>query len=233
VLRRPARLGWTGTAGEGGGVTTRVRGRATLNGATVYGHARPTARRARPPRPRPRPTGNGREGSTREGRRRLLAADRMELTGLDAQWPKVRVGRLHLPGLACASSEIAAGRFPIAESCNRSDPTRRPHRRPAPPRSRRPPVRWRSRSAKIEVEQAGCGSTDARSRHPRACASGDRAHRERRHVAGPAARPGQVLRQHPGGRHVRAGAPSRSIRSLRAARAPGGRHARPIAPTCR
>jgi len=40
--------GMTGTTG-GGGVTTRVRGRATLNGATVYGP--PRAADGAPPAP--------------------------------------------------------------------------------------------------------------------------------------------------------------------------------------
>jgi hypothetical protein len=105
--------GMTGTTG-GGGVTTRVRGRATLNGATVYGP--PRAADDAPPAPETAPaTGNGSEGQTREGRRRLLAADRMELTGLDAQWPKVRVERLRLARPRVTIERDRAGRLPIAD----------------------------------------------------------------------------------------------------------------------
>ncbi|HUP34237.1 MAG TPA: DUF748 domain-containing protein [Candidatus Limnocylindria bacterium] len=90
----------------GAGVTTRVRGRATLDGATIYG---PRAGDGAPP------PGGPSEGRTREGRRRLLAADRMELTGLDAQWPRVRVERLRLARPRVTIERDRAGRFPIAD----------------------------------------------------------------------------------------------------------------------
>jgi len=116
----------TGTTGRGGGVTTRVRGRATLNGATVYG---PRAADGAPPAPETAPaTGNGSEGQTREGRRRLLAADRMELTGLDAQWPKVRVERLRLARPRVTIERDRAGRLPIADVVQ----SLRPNAAPAP-----------------------------------------------------------------------------------------------------
>jgi uncharacterized protein involved in outer membrane biogenesis len=117
--------GMTGTTG-GSGVTTRVRGRATLNGATVYG---PRATDGAPPAPETAPaTGNGSEGQTREGRRRLLAADRMELTGVDAQWPKVRVEHLHLARPRVRIERDRAGRFPIVDIVH----SLRPDAAPAP-----------------------------------------------------------------------------------------------------
>ncbi len=91
-----------------GPVTTRVRGRATLNGATVYG--------PRAIDPASAESGRGQsEGQTREGRRRLLAADRMELIGLDAQWPKVRVERLRLARPRVTIERDRAGRLPIVD----------------------------------------------------------------------------------------------------------------------
>ena len=118
--------GMTGTTGAGGGVTTRVRGRATLNGATVYG---PRAADGAPPASETAPaTGNGREGQTREGRRRLLAADRIELTGLDAQWPKVRVERLRVARPRVTIERDRAGRLPIADIVQ----SLRPNAAPAP-----------------------------------------------------------------------------------------------------
>jgi uncharacterized protein involved in outer membrane biogenesis len=96
-----------------GGVTTRVRGRATLDGATIYG---PRAVDGAAPPPVPAPVaGTPSEPLTREGRRRLLAADRMELTGLDAQWPKVRVERLRLARPRVTIERDRAGRLPIVD----------------------------------------------------------------------------------------------------------------------
>jgi uncharacterized protein involved in outer membrane biogenesis len=111
--------GMPGATGGGGGVTTRVRGRATLNGATVYGPPAPGAVPA---------TGNQTEDRTREGRRRLLAADRMELTGLDAQWPKVRVERLSLMRPRVTIERDRAGHLPIVDVVQ----SLRPKAAPAP-----------------------------------------------------------------------------------------------------
>ncbi len=72
-----------------GGVTTRVRGSATLTRATVHGPA------------------------AADGRRRLLAADRIEVTGLDAQWPKVRVESLRLARPRVTIERDREGRLPI------------------------------------------------------------------------------------------------------------------------
>jgi uncharacterized protein involved in outer membrane biogenesis len=111
--------GATGTT-RGGGVTTRVRGRATLSGATVYG---PRAVDGSPTGPDTAP-----EGRTREGRRRLLAADRMELTGLDAQWPKVRIEHLRLARPRVTIERDRAGRLPIVDIVQ----SLRPKAAPAP-----------------------------------------------------------------------------------------------------
>src|SRR5256885_12480530 len=103
----------TGATGEGGARAPGVRGRAAVTGAAVSGLR---AAGGAPPAPEAAPaTGTGSEGQTREGRRRLLAADRMELTGLDAQWPKVRVERVHLARPRVRIERDRAGRFPIAD----------------------------------------------------------------------------------------------------------------------
>ena len=109
-----------------GGITTRVRGRATLNGATIYG---PRAIDGAPTEAGPAPApGSQRESQTREGRRRLLAADRMELTGLDAQWPKVRIERLRLARPRVTIERDRAGRLPIVDVVQ----SLRPKAAPAP-----------------------------------------------------------------------------------------------------
>ena len=122
--------GMTGTTGGGGGVTTRVRGRAALSGATVYG---PRAADGAPTAPDIGPTigpgaGSQGEGRTREGRRRLLAADRMELTGLDAQWPKVRVERMRLSRPRVTIERDRAGHLPLVDIVQ----SLRPKAAPAP-----------------------------------------------------------------------------------------------------
>src|SRR5438128_1125667 len=151
--------GMTGTTGEGGDLTTRVRGRATLNGATVYG---PRAADGAAPAPETAPaTGTGIEGQTREGRRRLLAADGMELTGLDAQWPKVRVERVHLARPRVRIERDRAGRFPIADIVQ----SLRPNAAPAP--SARPAAKSATTGAlaleigEIVVEQGRVRFDDA------------------------------------------------------------------------
>ena len=151
--------GMTGTTGEGGDLTTRVRGRATLNGATVYG---PRAADGAPPAPETAPaTGTGSEGQTRDGRRRILAADRMELTGLDAQWPKVRVERVHLARPRVRIERDRAGRFPIADIVQ----SLRPNAAPAP--SARPAAKSATTGAlaleigEIVVEQGRVRFDDA------------------------------------------------------------------------
>src|SRR5439155_19502007 len=73
-------------------------------------------------------TGTGSEGQRGEGRRRLLAADRMEVTGLDAPWPKVRVERVHLARPRVRIERDRAGRFPIADIVQ----SLRPNAAPAP-----------------------------------------------------------------------------------------------------
>ncbi len=129
----PVQTGATG----GGGVTTRVRGSATLNGATVYGPRAAAGAPApgAPPGAAPAPTtgatttaGAQSEDRTREGRRRLIAADRMEMTGLDAQWPKVRVERLRLARPRVTLERDRAGRFPILDIVQ----SLRPKAAPAP-----------------------------------------------------------------------------------------------------
>ncbi len=121
-----AAAGATGTTG--GGVTTRVRGRATLNGATVYG---PRATDGAPATRATPAAGAQSEDRTREGRRRLIAADRMEMTGLDAQWPKVRVERLRLARPRVTLERDRAGRFPILDVVQSLRPTAAPAAKPA------------------------------------------------------------------------------------------------------
>ena len=65
---------------------TRVRGRATLAGATVS-----------------------------DDTRRLAAADRLELVGLDAQWPKVRVERVRLARPRATIGRDPEGRLTVME----------------------------------------------------------------------------------------------------------------------
>jgi uncharacterized protein involved in outer membrane biogenesis len=116
----------TAASATPGGVTTRVRGRAILSGATVYG---PRAADGAPPAPDTAPATAGEsEGRTREGRRRLLAADRMELTGLDAQWPKVRVERMRLARPRVTIERDRAGHLPIVDIVQ----SLRPKAAPAP-----------------------------------------------------------------------------------------------------
>jgi len=125
-----AAAGATSSTAGGGGVTTRVRGRATLNGATIYG---PRAADGAGPGPGAAPTtGSGSEGPTRGNRRRLLAADRMELTGLDAQWPKVRVERVRLARPRVTIERDREGRLPILDILDSLKPA------PAPTPTARP-----------------------------------------------------------------------------------------------
>jgi uncharacterized protein involved in outer membrane biogenesis len=85
-----------------GGLTTRIRGRALLKDASVYGP--------------PAPEGGERTAARRpDGRRRLLAADAIELTGLDAQWPKARVERVRLARPRVTVERNREGRLPISD----------------------------------------------------------------------------------------------------------------------
>ncbi|HEY7869066.1 MAG TPA: DUF748 domain-containing protein [Methylomirabilota bacterium] len=84
------------------GLTTRIRGRALLKDASVYGP--------------PAPEGAERTATRRsDGRRRLLAADAIELTGLDAQWPKARVERVRLARPRVTVERDREGRLPIRD----------------------------------------------------------------------------------------------------------------------
>ena len=98
-----------GSGAAPGGLTTRVRGRATLDGATVYGPPMAGA-----PEPGATPS-RGRGGRTPDGRRRLLAADRIELTGLDAQWPNARVERVRMARPRVTIERTREGRLPILD----------------------------------------------------------------------------------------------------------------------
>jgi hypothetical protein len=100
-----------GSGAAAGGPTTRVRGRATLKGVTVYG---PPAAGGTVEESAPRPGGR-RGGRTPDGRRRLLAADEMELAGLDAQWPKARVERVRLVRPRVTVERTREGRLSILE----------------------------------------------------------------------------------------------------------------------
>ncbi|MEX2221340.1 MAG: DUF748 domain-containing protein [Candidatus Rokuibacteriota bacterium] len=112
-----------------GGVTTRVRGRATLNGATVYGPPADGAPSAvEPGTPPPR----ARAGRTADGRRRLLAADRIELTGLDVQWPRARVERVRLARPRVTIERTREGRLPIADIVDSLKPKAGPVPPPGP-----------------------------------------------------------------------------------------------------
>ncbi len=119
-------------AGAAGGVTTRVRGRATLNDATVFG-----PRGIDAPTPDAAPAGVAPADRTREGRRRLLAAERMELTGLDAQWPKVRIERLRLARPRVTIERDRTGHFPIVDVVQALRP--RPAATPSAAPAARPP----------------------------------------------------------------------------------------------
>ena len=106
-----------------GGLTSRVRGRAALKGAAVYGP--------------PAPEGEAREPARRsDGRRRLLAADAIELTGLDVQWPKARVERLRLARPRVTIERDREGRLPIQDVLASLRPASAtgPAGKPAPPR---------------------------------------------------------------------------------------------------
>ena len=105
-----------------GGPTTRVRGRATLKGATVYG---PPAAEGTIEEPAPRP-GGGRGGRTPDGRRRLRAADEMELAGLDARWPTARVERVRLARPRVTVERRRDGRLSILEILDSLKPSAAP-----------------------------------------------------------------------------------------------------------
>jgi uncharacterized protein involved in outer membrane biogenesis len=135
--------GAPGTTPGGGGVTTRVRGRATLNGATIYGPR--TVDGAGPDPAAAPPSGSRGEGATREGRRRLLAADRMELTGLDAQWPTVRVERLRLARPRVTVERTREGRLSILDVLESLKPA------PAPAPTARPGAAPPARAFALEI----------------------------------------------------------------------------------
>ena len=191
-------------AGAAGGVTTRVRGRATLNGATVFGPRAIDAPRSRR-RPR-RPSAAG-GSQTREGRRRLLAAERMELTGLDAQWPKVRIERLRLARPRVTIERDRAGHFPIVDVVQALRP--RPAAAPSAAPAARPPGATTGALA-LEIGEIAVEQGRVRLRRclglaaSRACGS-SRSRSPRTTSRGRAGRPGasQALRQHARGRHGR------------------------------
>jgi uncharacterized protein involved in outer membrane biogenesis len=84
----------------------RVRGRAVLNGATIS-----------------------------DDTRRLVAADRLELVGLDAQWPKVRVQRVRLARPRSTIGRDREGRLTVmdlVESLKRPADAAPPAAKPAP-----------------------------------------------------------------------------------------------------
>jgi uncharacterized protein involved in outer membrane biogenesis len=85
-----------------GELATRVRGRAVLKDASVYG-------------PPPAEGAERTDGRRSDGRRRLLAADAIELTGLDVQWPKARVERVRLARPRVTVERDREGRLPIRE----------------------------------------------------------------------------------------------------------------------
>ena len=88
-----------------GAVTTRVRGRATIRNATI-----------------------------RDETRRLMAADRLELTGLDAQWPKARIERIQLSRPRARVLRDREGRLSVAtlvESMKAAPPAATPAAGPA------------------------------------------------------------------------------------------------------
>ncbi|HXA96667.1 MAG TPA: DUF748 domain-containing protein [Candidatus Dormibacteraeota bacterium] len=86
-----------------GSLTARVRGRATLTAATVA-----------------------------DGSRRLGAADLLEVSGLDAQWPKARVERVRLVRPRARLDRDREGRLSVAEVVE-SVRQRRPPDTAAPP----------------------------------------------------------------------------------------------------
>jgi uncharacterized protein involved in outer membrane biogenesis len=101
-----------GSDATAGALATRVRGRATLKDATVYGPPAPDGgageEGATPP-------GGPRRGRTPDGRRRLLAADQIEVTGLDLQWPTARVERVRLARPRATIERSRDGRLPIVD----------------------------------------------------------------------------------------------------------------------
>ena len=88
-----------------GSLTTRIRGRATIVDATV-----------------------------RDQTRRLAAADRLELTGLDAQWPKARIARIQLNRPRARIERDPEGRLSVVtlvESMKAAPPDAAPAVKPA------------------------------------------------------------------------------------------------------
>jgi uncharacterized protein involved in outer membrane biogenesis len=105
------------------GPTTRVRGRATLKDATVYG---PPAADAAVGPGEEAPAGPPRRGRTPDGRRRLVAADEIELTGLDAQWPNARVERVRLARPRVTVERTREGRLSILDILDSLKPATAP-----------------------------------------------------------------------------------------------------------
>ena len=103
-----------GSDATAGGLATRVRGRATLNDATVWGPPAPDAAAGAAEEGAP-PPGSPRRGRTPDGRRRLLAADQIELTGLDVQWPTARVERVRVARPRATIERSRDGRLPIVD----------------------------------------------------------------------------------------------------------------------
>ena len=212
-------------AGAAGGVTTRVRGRATLNDATVFG-----PRGIDAPTPDTASAGGAPADRMREGRRRLSGrahgADRARRAVA-----KVRIERLRLARPRVTIERDRTGHFPIVDVVQALRPGRRPRRRP--PRRQAAGNDHRRARARDRRGRGRAGPGPLRRCHGRADRApadrADRAHRERRHLAGAPARPGQAHRRHARGRHGRCRGHRRARpRPLRAPRARHRRRARAV-----